>query len=485
MIYVFAATIIAGCNSFPIPNEKATTLPIIFPDYTAVTYPPNMVAPHFSLSENSKATEIYAIFTSGNQTVRVKGKGLNISIPQNKWKKLISPNDTISISVVAKEGGKWIEYKPFEIYIANDSIDSHLAYRLIEPGYESWNEMGIYQRCLENYDEKEVFSNCRSDYGCVNCHSFCLNNPNKMLFHLRVKNAGTYIIDNKCVTKLNTKTPETISSLVYPSWHHSGKFVAFSTNETTQKFHTSDKNRIEVMDYASDVVILDVEKNEIITSPHLCSSKSFETFPTFSPDGKTLYFCTADSTEMPNNYDEVKYSLCSIGFDHETRKFSEIVDTLFYAQKNQPGSVSFPRVSPDGNFIMYTISGYGNFSIWHKDADLHLMNAKTKESIDLDALNSEETESYHSWSSNGRWVVFSSRRIDGLYTRPFIAYIDELGQVGKPFLLPQDNPEYYNVSMKSFNIPEFIKGDITISPSKLEKTAKGEKGIQVTSSIYN
>lgn len=485
LFIAFAAIFLAACNSFPVVDEKVNSLPTIFPDYSDVTYPPNMVAPHFSLTENSEVTETYAIFSSGNQSVKVKGKGLNVSIPQRKWKKLINPNDTISILVIAKKDGKWIEYNPFNIYIAPDSIDSYLAYRLIEPGYESWNEMGIYQRCLENFDEKEVFSNCRSDFGCVNCHSFCINSPDRMLFHLRVKNPGTYIVDGQVVSKLNTKTPETISALVYPSWHPSGKFVAFSTNETTQKFHTSDKNRIEVMDFASDVVVLDVEKNEIVTSPLLCSSKSFETFPAFSPDGETLYFCTADSIELPDKYTEVKYSLCSIGFNPETRTFSEKIDTLFHAHKDEWGSVSFPRVSPDGKYIMYTLSGYGNFSIWHKDADLHLMNAVTKESKELHNLNSEDTESYHSWSSNGRWIVYSSRRIDGLYTRPFIAYIDEEGQAAKPFLLPQDNPEFYSVFMKSYNIPEFVKGEISISPSKLEKTAKDDKGSQTVFSNCN
>ena len=77
-------------------------------------------------------------------------------------------------------------------------------------------------------------------------------------------------------------------------------------------------------------------------------------------------------------------------------------------------------------------------------------------------MNSNDTESYHSWSSNGRWVVFSSRRLDGLYTRPFIAYVSERGEVFKPFLLPQQDTDFYSLLMKSFNIPEFVKGAVTV-----------------------
>ena len=71
-------------------------------------------------------------------------------------------------------------------------------------------------------------------------------------------------------------------------------------------------------------------------------------------------------------------------------------------------------------------------------------------------LNSDQTDSYHSWSSGGQWVVFSSRRIDGRYTRLFISHFDGKGHFSKPFLLPQEDPEFNQLRLKSYNIPEFI-----------------------------
>lgn len=212
---------------------------------------------------------------------------------------------------------------------------------------------------------------------------------------------GTMMIDGDKVEKLNTKTEQTISSLVYPSWHPSGKYVAFSVNDTKQSFHTNNKNRVEVFDLASDVVVYDVEKHEIVTTPTLFSQRAFETFPTFSADGKTLYFCSAVAAPMPLNYEEVKYSLCSLSFDPEKRTFGQTVDTLYNAS-TEGQSVSFPRVSPDGKYLLYTLSGYGNFSIWHKDADLYMINLADKSAKCLDAVNSDDVESYHSWSSNSR-----------------------------------------------------------------------------------
>ena len=232
------------------------------------------------------------------------------------------------------------------------------------------------------------------------------------------------------------------------------------------------------MDFASNVVVYDVKRHEIITSHQLFSPSAFETFPHFSPDGKTLYYCSADSVAMPDAYNQVKYSLCSIPFNAETRTFGEQTDTLYNAHKENK-SVSFPRISPDGKYLMFTLSDYGNFSIWHKEADLYLADLENDSIAPLTALNSPDVESYHSWSSNGRWVVFSSRRNNGLYTQPFIAYMDEDGTPHKPFLLPQEGKNHYDMLMKSFNIPEFVSGEVSATGYEISQKAKTDKGIDV------
>ncbi len=461
-------------------DEDLDKFPPIFPDYTEVTIPVNIAPLHFGLTGSSDCSEAYACFETNAGSINVEAKIDQFRISSSDWEKLMAEakGGTIQVTVVVKRNDKWIAYKPFNLYVAAEPVDPYIAYRLIEPGYETWGEMGIYQRCLESYEQTPVVLNRTTNNNCMNCHSFCMQSPGKMLFHMRKDFGGTFLIDGNKIEKLNTKTPQTISSLVYPSWHPSGNFVAFSVNKTKQMFHSTDRNRIEVFDDASDVVIYDINKHEIFTSPLLFSKSAFETFPTFSPDGKTLYYCSADSVDMPGDYEKAKYSLCAISFDMENRQLGNKVDTLYNARKNGK-SVSFPRVSPDGRYLMFTLFDYGNFSIWHREADLYLMNLSNNMITALDALNSDEAESYHSWSSNSRWVVFSSRRIDGLYTRPFIAYIDKNGKASKPFLLPQDNVNYYMRLMKSFNIPEFVKGKIKTSAYQITQKARNDKGIDV------
>lgn len=461
-------------------EENLDKFPAIFPDYTEVTIPVNIAPLHFALTDSLKNNEAYAFFESHTESIKVKAKNSQFSIGYSDWKKLTAEakNKSIQVTIVVKRNEKWAAFKPFNLFVSPDLIDPYIAYRLIEPGYETWASMGIYQRCIENFKQTPVATNKTTDNNCMNCHSFCMQSPDKMLFHMRKNFAGTFLFDGDEVEKLNTKTPQTISPLVYPSWHPSGNFVASSVNETKQMFHSTDPNRIEVFDYKSDVVVYDVDKHEIFTSPLLFSESAFETFPTFSPNGETLYFCSADSMTMPDDYDNVKYSLCSISFDAKNRKFGNKVDTLYHARKNGK-SISFPRVSPDGRYLMFTLFDYGNFSIWHREADLYLMDLTNNSLIALNNLNSDETESYHSWSSNSRWVVFSSRRIDGLYTHPFFAHIDEKGKASKPFILPQEQVDFYMHFMKSFNIPEFVKGEITMSSYQITQKARKDKGVDV------
>lgn len=66
---------------------------------------------------------------------------------------------------------------------------------------------------MESFDETTVYENKMTDYNCVNCHSFCGHDPDKMLFHLRAKLAGTVLVDGDEVELLDTKTDKTIQLL--------------------------------------------------------------------------------------------------------------------------------------------------------------------------------------------------------------------------------------------------------------------------------
>ena len=469
---------IMGCSETLPDARKIETAVEIYPDYKDVTFPTSVAPPNFKLL--APHTEAYARISGGGTELIVKEKGGFFSIPEKKWAGLLegAKGDDIEITVYANDNG-WIQYPAFKQYVSEDPMDPYVAYRLIDPAYEMWNRMGIYQRELATYRQTPIMENRMVGENCMNCHSFCMQDPERMLFHMRDKYAGTYLLNKGKIEKLNTKTDQTMSALVYPSWHPSGKFVAFSVNITALSVQLNDPNRVEVFDSASDVVVYDVERHQVISNSTLMSEGAFETFPSFTADGKSLLFCTAKAQNMPFDYDKVKYDLCSVSFDPESRTLGSTVDTLYQASALDK-SVSFPRVSPDGRFLMFTVASYGNFSIWHKDADLYLMDLLTGETKPLSGANSDDVESYHSWSSNGKWFVFGSRREDGLYARLYVAHLDERGNASKPFLLPQEDPDFYHSFMLSYSIPEFVKGEVKDRMRELAIIARDDPGIQLT-----
>ncbi|MEG1728441.1 MAG: hypothetical protein RR280_02715 [Bacteroidaceae bacterium] len=451
-----------SCN-----NERATkrshTMPPIFPDYKGVTIPPNIAPLNFEIEGARHLVATYHF--EGDELFVAKGSN-RIQIDANEWKKALDLAKgnvlTVTVSVWNDQNPEGIEYTSFPIYIASEAIDPYIAYRLIPPGYEEWKNMGIYQRCLSSFHEDAIVTNAQNNKGCVNCHSFCDYSPQKLMFHARGKNGGTVITSKNTLEKIELEALPGGKSGTYPYWHPSGRYIVFSSNTTRQSFYGHCRNKIEVYDLGSDLIIYDRKKKIVLSDPRFNEESQWETFPSFSPDGKSLYFCTAKAQEMPKNANLLKYSICRIGFNEDSGILSEQVDTL-YSSTRRGGSASFPRISPNGRYLLYTEAECATFPIHHKEADLKMIDLKTKKEISTCALNSNDVDSYHSWSSNGRWILFSSKRIDGRYTRLFIAHVEKNGKFGKPFLLPQIKPEHNRLRFYSYNIPEFINNKVNLS----------------------
>ncbi len=454
-----ALLLLSACTEAVNDARQEATQPQIYPDYLGVTIPANIAPLGFGMADEEASLVDAVISDSHGHALHSQSKEA-VCFDVDDWHALLGQNrgDSLTVTVSAKYADGWHTYRPFALYVSPDSIDYGICYRLIEPGYEVWSKMGIYERDLSSFDEHPLIENTQFE-GCVNCHSFNRGNPTDMSLHIRGAHGATLLRRNGELTAYNTSTNQTLGLCVYPYWHPSGRYIAYSTNTTNQIFHSADRNRIEVFDAASDLQVYDVETNELLLAPCLKQDSIYETYPVFSADGRSLYFCAARALpEGSLQLDSIRYNLCRIDFDPATGTFGSRIDTIIYAEA-QRQSVSFPRPSYDGRFLCYTLSDYGQFSIWHHEADLYLLDLNTGESRPMVEANSDDTDSFHNWSSNSRWLVFSSRRDDGLYTRPYFCHVDTDGRVGKAFMLPQQNPRrFYRDRFLSFNVPDFITG---------------------------
>ena len=477
------ATMLAACgHKIPENYWESNELPSIYPDYTNVMVPVNIAPLTFQL--DGKADEMVARLTVGDQEVICGGE--KIQPDADDWRQLAeaAKGKDIKVEVYVENNGNWTRFKPFSIYVSPDSIDAYISYRLIPPSYVTYEELTINQRCLENYDESIIYDNMLCSEGtqgqCINCHNYQQYNPERMQFHARQNLGGTVIAYDGTIKKINMRNDSILSAGVYPTWHPWLPLIVYSTNMTSQIFHSVNPNKIEVFDSESDLIAYDVEKNEVTNIEN--DPAEMECFPFWAPDGKTLYYCSAhfeyDDTisdkakEFITRTQEAKYNLYKKSFNPETMQFGP--RELVFAADSLDKSATLPRVSPDGRYLMFTVAKYGVFHIWHHDADLWMLDLQTGEVRNMEEMNSADTESYHSWSSNGKWVVFSSRRYDSNYTRPFIAHIDAKGHGSKPFELPCANPDNHRQLLKSYNIPEFMKGPVTIKPQRFADVLKQE-----------
>lgn len=479
---------LTGCNSrssVPVPETytESNHLPTIFPDYRNVTVPPNIAPLNFKVLEGSD--ECMALLTEADgQTHSFGNDGKNICFDEDEWQDMLAQakGKHLTVEIFSKAAdGTWTHYRPFNIYVAEEEMDSYVSYRAISPSYVAYEMLSINQRNITNFEVKEIYNNMiissEKDGQCINCHSYQNYGTQNMQFHMRQGHGGTMIVRNGTPYKVDLKTDSTISAGVYPSWHPTLPLIAYSTNSTGQSFHTKSKAKIEVEDSRSDLILYDVETNEV---SNICNDTTeFECFPCWSPDGKYLYYASAhfefkDTTshelEVIDRFTEIHYDLYRKAFNAKTKTFGPA--QRLYAASRRSKSVTFPRVSPDNRYVLFAQGDYGCFHIWHPDADLYVLDLKTHQIRPLTAANSPYAESFHAWSSNGRWILFASRRDDGNYSRLYFSYFDKQGRAHKAFELPQKDPDFYDFYLRSFNVPEFMKKPVTVSPQTFASAAK-------------
>lgn len=461
----------------------------IMPDYSGTVIPPNIAPLNFQVADTTIEECVAQIaYPGGTMTF---GEGRNIIIDEDSWQTILSSSrgKLMQLTLYAKKDGVWKKHPQFSISVADEPIDPYISYRLIPPSYTLYERLAICQRNIANFEETTIYNNQMLDVvkggQCINCHSYQNYSTQRMQFHVRGEYGGTVIYDNGNIKKVNLKRENTISAGVYPAWHPQMNVIAYSMNKTMQHFHTIYKGKVEVQDSEAGMMLYDVETDRVLTicnnADELCA------FPTWSPDGKYLYYSCAHfeykdtvlanmvdeegkakKMEAVQRYKEIKYDIVRRRFNSQNLTFGEA--EMVWNASASGKSATVPRISPDGRYLLVSLGNYGCFHIWHPESDLYVMElGEAQTPLALTAANSKRADSFHNWSSNGRWILFASRRRDGNYSRLYISYFDKNGVAHKAFELPQKDPEYEDVNLCSYNVPEFMKEPVKASPQDFAK----------------
>jgi len=465
----------------------------IQPDYAGSVIPPN-IAPLNVVIQEDGAGYFVKIYGVKGKPIEIFSRKPTILIPMQAWHKLLNSNrgGQLNMDVYVESGAgnssskgeniRWSRFSTLTARIAAEDIDTYLVYRRIRPGHSTWREMGIYQRNLSSFDESTILNNGYFKHGCVNCHTFCGNRTEKVLIGIRgaVYGSSALLLEGDKVRKIGTK-------FGYTSWHPSGKIAVFSVNKVRQLFHSASSEIRDVLDFDSLISYYLLESERVKTAPNLAKKDRLETYPAWSADGKYLYFCSApltwsDKTVVPESYDQIKYDLVRISYDIDRDQWGPLETVL--CSRDTGLSILLPRISPDGRRLLFCMCDYGCFPVYRQSSDLYMIDLEAAkqngryEYTRLD-INSSESESWHSFSSNSRWIVFSSKRDSGVFTRTYIAYVDENGKVHKPIRLPQKDPAYYDSCLWTYSVPELITEPVRATREKLGRIVRGSEKISV------
>ncbi|MBO7436457.1 MAG: PD40 domain-containing protein [Bacteroidaceae bacterium] len=451
----------------PSSFSTADSSPAIFPDYKDIMIPCNIAPMNFLIEE--EADECITVFKSGSTQVTVKGS--SVRIPKSKWQKLTGAPE-INVQVFCRSNSQWTAYQPFTMTVS-DEIDPYISYRIIPVAVESYEKLSLHQRSLTDFKEKTYFANTmvqnNDQQTCINCHYYKNWDTDNMMFHVRHFKGGTILVLDGKLHKVNMKTEKTISAGVYPSWHPTHDYIALSNNWTHQSVHAASHDKLEVIDENNDIILYNTLDNTVSVIEN--DSNELECFPGWSADGRTLYYVSAhyEGEFGPNRESQMfldrkmlHFDLYSKSFNPENREWGK--RQLIYDAAAVDSSMTWPRVSPDGRWMVCCISTHGIFPLDQIASDYVIFDLNDYSYRYADELNSPFAESYHTWSSNGKWLMFSTRREDGVHTRLYFSHIDENGHFSKPFALPQRDPDFNREFLYAFNIPEFMKEPIHITP---------------------
>lgn len=457
--------------------------PQIQPDYRGAVIPPNIAPLNFRVDEPGAEYQARIVADEGEPLELASRSGV-FQIPPRRWRQLLERNrgNKLTFEICVRQAdGRWARFEPIENTIADVDIDRYLCYRLIRPIYIIRVNVAIYQRDVETFEESVVVNNQSFGRGggCVNCHTFAPGHPDQMILHSRgsgelsdlngmiVARQGQVrkVDSRKLVRDAASRRGRVTKSLAgYAAWHPNGRVAAFVAGEMMQFFHAVGENR-DVFNGESDLALYHADSNTVTTVPQIARGDRVETFPTWSPDGRYLYFCSADP--MPKDrYREVRYDLVRVRYDADSGQWGDVEPVL--SAKETGMSVVEPRISPDGRWLLFCMCEYGEFPPFQPSSDLYLMELATRRYRRLE-INSPRSESWHSWSSNSRWIVFASKRSDGIFARLYFSYIDDHGLAHKPLVLPQKDPTFYDRFLKTYNVPELTPTPVPVTERAMAK----------------
>jgi hypothetical protein len=243
-----------------------------------------------------------------------------------------------------------------------------------------------------------------------------------------------------------------------------GRYVAGTVKDQALAVYRPDLMFSQLFFLIKGIIAIYDRQNKTFTAlPGADDRRFVQTNATWSPDGSYLVYPRSKAYDIEairrlhtalvggplaeafiaNQGKTYKYDLYKIPFNGGKGGTPEPLA----GASNNGMSNYFAKYSPDGKWIVFCKAN--NYMLLQPDSKLYIVPSQGGEAREL-ACNTATMNSWHSFSPNGRWLVFSSK-VNGPYTKLFLAHLDDNGNSAPPVAL-----ENFTSADRAANIPEFV-----------------------------
>lgn len=461
-------------------------------DRIAITYPhnntifpPDIASPTFHWDDPGIDINNWLVLIESGGEIKFTSKYLN----ESKWKpdsseweeiKDFSIGKDITVNVIGinkNEPGRILNGGKIRINISKDSVGAPVFFRAVPLpfGFAVDNLPTISWRMasISHYSQPKIM--LTNFPVCGNCHSFSMDGKTMGMDIDYANDKGSYFITdvsrntditfNKIITWMDYKREDKeytfgLLSQISPD----GKYALSTVKDRSIFVRVNDLYYSQLFFPIKGIIGIYNIKNKTFSSLPGADNKEFcQSNPIWSPDGKTVLFVKApvyhhalaelsNEVIIPTEYakefiegkKDFKFDIYRIPFNSGQ---GGVAVPLEGASKNGMSNY-FPKYSPDGKWLVFTQSK--NFMLLQPDAKLYIMPSSGGTPRLMNCNNPNTMNSWHSWSPNGKWLIFSSKA-KGPYTQLYLTHIDENGNDSPSIWL-----ENMSIRNRAVNIPEFV-----------------------------